>query len=71
MTTVFTAMQPTHLDAVWRIECAAHSHPWAESLVRDLTSRGACHQVMLVDQQVVGYLCPEYCWRSDLIEYCG
>lgn len=28
MTTVFTAMQPTHLDAVWRIECAAHSHPW-------------------------------------------
>ncbi|MCD1193298.1 ribosomal-protein-alanine N-acetyltransferase [Vibrio cholerae] len=55
MTTVFTAMQPTHLDAVWRIECAAHSHPWAESLVRDLTSRGACHQVMLVDQQVVGY----------------
>lgn len=51
----FSAMQTEHLQAIWHIECRAHSHPWAESLVRDLSSRGACHQVMLVEQQVVGY----------------
>ncbi|MGL5429204.1 MAG: ribosomal protein S18-alanine N-acetyltransferase [Vibrio sp.] len=51
----FSAMQTEHLQAIWHIECRAHSHPWAESLVRDLSSRGACHQVMLVEQQVMGY----------------
>lgn len=55
MSSLFTTMQSEHLDAIWRIERVAHSHPWAESIVRDLNSRGACHQVMLVDQQVVGY----------------
>lgn len=55
MTPRFSAMQTKHLQAIWHIECRAHSHPWAESLVRDLSSRGACHQVMLVEQQVVGY----------------
>ncbi|MDE1514815.1 MAG: ribosomal protein S18-alanine N-acetyltransferase [Vibrio sp.] len=55
MTPRFSAMQTEHLQAIWHIECRAHSHPWAESLVRDLSSRGACHQVMLVEQQVVGY----------------
>lgn len=55
MSLFFTAMQSEHLDAVWRIERVAHSHPWKESMVRDLNSRGARHQVMLVDEQVVGY----------------
>lgn len=55
MNPLFTSMQAEHLDAVWEIERVAHSHPWAESLVRDLSSRGACHQVMLVEQRVVGY----------------
>ncbi|ASO28497.1 ribosomal-protein-alanine N-acetyltransferase [Vibrio anguillarum] len=44
-----------HLDAIWSIEQQAHSYPWAESLVRDLASRGACHHAMLVDGKVVGY----------------
>jgi ribosomal-protein-alanine N-acetyltransferase len=49
-------MQPQHLDAVWQIEQAAHSHPWAESLIRDLTSRGACHHVLLSEtEQILGY----------------
>ncbi|ENM5882021.1 ribosomal protein S18-alanine N-acetyltransferase [Vibrio metoecus] len=55
MSLFFTAMQSEHLDTVWRIERVAHSHPWKESMVRDLNSRGARHQVMLVDEQVVGY----------------
>ena len=45
----------SYLDAVWSIEQQAHSYPWAESLVRDVSSRGACHHVMLVDGKVVGY----------------
>ncbi|CAH8204159.1 MULTISPECIES: ribosomal protein S18-alanine N-acetyltransferase [Vibrio] len=44
-----------YLDAVWCIEQQAHSHPWAESLVRDLNNRGACHYVMLKNEEVVGY----------------
>ncbi len=44
-----------HLDAVWRIEQAAHSHPWAESMIRDVNSRGACHYVLIVEDVVVGY----------------
>ncbi|EJC6762190.1 ribosomal protein S18-alanine N-acetyltransferase [Vibrio parahaemolyticus] len=43
------------VEQVWQIEQQAHSHPWAESLVRDLSSRGACHHVMVEDGSVVGY----------------
>jgi ribosomal-protein-alanine N-acetyltransferase len=55
VTIEITPMGAEHLDQVWQIEQQAHSHPWAESLVRDLSSRGACHHVMLEDAQVVGY----------------
>ncbi|WP_431786335.1 ribosomal protein S18-alanine N-acetyltransferase [Vibrio harveyi] len=55
MTIEITLMGAEHLDQVWQIEQQAHSHPWAESLVRDLSSRGACHHVMLEGTQVVGY----------------
>lgn len=49
-------MQSEHLTAVWQIEQQAHSHPWAESMVRDLTSRGACHYVLIDQQQrLLGY----------------
>ncbi|EJG1967945.1 ribosomal protein S18-alanine N-acetyltransferase [Vibrio parahaemolyticus] len=44
-----------NVEQVWQIEQQAHSHPWAESLVRDLSSRGACHHVMVEDGSVVGY----------------
>lgn len=44
-----------HLDDVWRIEQVAHSHPWAESMIRDLNSRGAHHCGLLVDDRLVGY----------------
>lgn len=55
MTTEIIPMCEEHLDQVWQIEQQAHSHPWAESLVRDLSSRGACHHVMVKDSYVVGY----------------
>ncbi|NLS12711.1 ribosomal protein S18-alanine N-acetyltransferase [Vibrio sp. SM6] len=48
-------MMAQHLDAVIEIERAAHSHPWAESLLRDLNGRGACHHVLTVQDEVVGY----------------
>ncbi|MFH4359520.1 ribosomal protein S18-alanine N-acetyltransferase [Vibrio diabolicus] len=55
MTTKILPMCAEHLDQVWQIEQQAHSHPWAESLVRDLSSRGACHHVMLDGEMVIGY----------------
>ncbi|OLQ87538.1 ribosomal-protein-alanine N-acetyltransferase [Vibrio ponticus] len=55
MTLQFLSLAAEHLDDVWAIEQQAHSHPWAESMIRDLNSRGAAHHVLLDDQQVVGY----------------
>ena len=55
MTIQITPMEAKHSDQVWQIEQQAHSHPWAESLVRDLSSRGACHHVMTEDHKVLGY----------------
>ncbi|MBE4593510.1 ribosomal-protein-alanine N-acetyltransferase [Vibrio navarrensis] len=55
MSCTLVAMNVEHLDAVYQIETRAHTHPWAQSLIRDLSSRGAMHHVMLVDGKVVGY----------------
>ncbi|OLQ85616.1 ribosomal-protein-alanine N-acetyltransferase [Vibrio panuliri] len=55
MTLQLTTLATEHLDDVWAIEQQAHSHPWAESMIRDLSSRGACHHVLLDNEQVVGY----------------
>ncbi|EPA8592170.1 ribosomal protein S18-alanine N-acetyltransferase [Vibrio parahaemolyticus] len=55
MTIEILPMCSEHVEQVWQIELQAHSHPWAESLVRDLSSRGACHHVMVEDGSVVGY----------------
>ncbi|HCE2220934.1 TPA: ribosomal protein S18-alanine N-acetyltransferase [Vibrio parahaemolyticus] len=55
MTIEIFPMCSEHVEQVWLIEQQAHSHPWAESLVRDLSSRGACHHVMVEDGSVVGY----------------
>ncbi|AAW84994.1 ribosomal protein S18-alanine N-acetyltransferase [Aliivibrio fischeri] len=55
MTIKIQTTSESHLDDIWRIERAAHSHPWAESMIRELDSRCAQHRVMLVDEQVVGY----------------
>ncbi|OEF25849.1 ribosomal protein S18-alanine N-acetyltransferase [Vibrio rumoiensis] len=49
-----------HLDAVWAIEQQAHSHPWAQSMIRDLshqnTPNSSKHQFGLwLDQTLVGY----------------
>ncbi|MDW2110847.1 ribosomal-protein-alanine N-acetyltransferase, partial [Vibrio sp. 2089] len=41
MTIEILPMCSEHVEQVWQIEQQAHSHPWAESLVRDLSSRGA------------------------------
>ncbi|EIA1495355.1 ribosomal protein S18-alanine N-acetyltransferase [Vibrio parahaemolyticus] len=55
MTIEILPMCSEHVEQVWQIEQQVHSHPWAESLVRDLSSRGACHHVMVEDGSVVGY----------------
>ncbi|TOM62956.1 ribosomal protein S18-alanine N-acetyltransferase [Vibrio parahaemolyticus] len=55
MTIEILPMCSEHVEQVWQIEQQVHSHPWAESLVRDLSSRGACHHVMVGDGSVVGY----------------
>ncbi|EGQ7797485.1 ribosomal protein S18-alanine N-acetyltransferase [Vibrio parahaemolyticus] len=55
MTIEILPMCSEHVEQVWQIEQQAHSHPWAESLVSDLSSRGACHHVMVEDGSVVGY----------------
>ncbi|TON50938.1 ribosomal protein S18-alanine N-acetyltransferase, partial [Vibrio parahaemolyticus] len=55
MTIEILPMCSEHVEQVWQIEQQAHSHPWAESLARDLSSRGACHHVMVEDGSVVGY----------------
>ncbi|MDW1684742.1 GNAT family N-acetyltransferase, partial [Vibrio sp. Vb2942] len=55
MTIEILPMCSEHVEQVWQIEQQAHSHPWSESLVRDLSSRGACHHVMVEDGSVVGY----------------
>ncbi|NOH63705.1 ribosomal protein S18-alanine N-acetyltransferase [Vibrio sp. RE88] len=44
-----------HLDSVYSIEIQAHTHPWSETMIRDVTSRGACHHVLMDDDKVVGY----------------
>lgn len=48
-------MQSCHLNSVWQIEQAVHSHPWSKNNIYDLNSRGAMHHVMLDGDKVVGY----------------
>lgn len=55
MTHEIVPMSEAHLASIITIEKSAHSHPWSESLIKDVNSRGACHHVMLVNEEVVGY----------------
>ncbi len=55
MSIQFLPLAEQHLDQVWQIEQQAHSHPWKESMVRNLSSRGAYHFAMLLDNKVIGY----------------
>ena len=55
MNSQFISMSDSHLNAIWQIEQQAHTHPWSQNMIRDLDSRGGCHHVMLVDDEVVGY----------------
>lgn len=56
MTYSIIPLAKQHLDQVWAIERAAHSHPWSESMIRDLNSRGGCHHVLInSNDTVVGY----------------
>ncbi|QTH05292.1 ribosomal protein S18-alanine N-acetyltransferase [Vibrio fluvialis] len=55
MTIQFMPMAPQHTQAVYQIEQRAHTHPWSANMIGDLSSRGACHYVMLVDETLVGY----------------
>lgn len=56
METHLIPMQPNHLEQVWKIEQQAHSHPWAKSMIDDLSSRGAMHYVLTNNaSQVLAY----------------
>ncbi len=55
MSNTLVPIDASSLDRVWQIENQAHSHPWKESMIRDLASRGACHYMLLNDDNVVGY----------------
>lgn len=57
-------MQTHHLDAIFAIEQIAHSHPWSENLLTDLTNKWQHHHVVisgetlstgLKTQKVLGY----------------
>ncbi|MFM2588915.1 ribosomal protein S18-alanine N-acetyltransferase [Vibrio sp. TBV020] len=49
------SLSESHLDSVFSIETRAHTHPWSQTLIRDINSRGACHHVLMKDDKVVGY----------------
>ncbi|WP_047049846.1 ribosomal protein S18-alanine N-acetyltransferase [Vibrio mexicanus] len=55
MSIQLTPLTHALLDEVISIEQRAHSHPWAESLLLNLSSRGACHYALLENDAVVGY----------------
>lgn len=55
MTQQITALSTEHLDSVWCIEQLAHTHPWSETMIRNVKSRGAMHYVLIIDEHVVGY----------------
>lgn len=55
MTIQFLPLSSAHLPEIWQIEQHAHSHPWSKNMIDDVTSRGACHQVMMVNGRLVGY----------------
>ncbi len=44
-----------YLQDVWRIESAAHSHPWSKTMIDNIQSRGAFHHVLLQGGTVAGY----------------
>ncbi|NGN99431.1 ribosomal protein S18-alanine N-acetyltransferase [Grimontia sp. S25] len=43
------------LDEVVRIEQTAHSHPWAESLLRKPETKFGCNRVLVLNNQLIGY----------------
>ena len=53
-----TSIRPlvvSDLDRVWAIERRAHSHPWSENMIRNISSRGACHYVLCHHDKIYGY----------------
>lgn len=57
----YLPLQPDHLDAVWAIEQCAHSHPWPETMIRDLSHQDSANSskyqfALWVDNQLVGYV---------------
>lgn len=48
-------MDSQWLDSVVAIEKAAHSHPWADSLLMKPEARFGCNRVLVENGKVVGY----------------
>lgn len=55
MTHKIIPLEAHHTDDVWRIEQAANTFPWAESMIRKEPNRIAANYVLVVDDLVVGY----------------
>lgn len=55
------ALQPSDLDGVWQIEQQAHSHPWSETMIRDIAHKNSKNNskyqfALWGEDQLVGYL---------------
>ena len=49
-------LKHAHLKEVFAIETQAHTHPWSFSLIEAINGRGACHRVLIgEDEKVIGY----------------
>lgn len=55
MTYQLLPLAAEHTEAVFHIETQAHSHPWSQTMINDINSRGACHHVLLHQGVLVGY----------------
>ncbi|CAM3564163.1 ribosomal protein S18-alanine N-acetyltransferase [Vibrio aquimaris] len=50
------SLKQIYLEEVFAIETQAHTHPWSFSLLENINGRGACHKVLInEDEKVVGY----------------
>ncbi len=55
MKTQLFPMSDKWLNAVIDIENQAHSHPWAESIIRKPANKFSHHYVLVKDDNVIGY----------------
>lgn len=48
-------LEPSHLDAVMRVEQLAYVHPWSEANFRDALQAGYHARMLMADHTLIGY----------------